>query len=87
MCTLLSTLPSTLLSISQGKRRKRDKEGKKPGEDQGEWEGSHPWRPFDREKDLQVSVKPRNQAEFVKQMGSLAGRFGDDNKAAPRKFL
>jgi len=71
----------------QEKKRKRDKESKKAGDDQGEWEGSHPWRPFDREKDMQASVKPRNQEEFVKQMGSLAGRFGGGKDTAPRKFL
>jgi hypothetical protein len=71
----------------QEKKRKRDKEGRKTGEDSSEWEGSHPWRPFDREKDLKVSVKPRNQDEFVKQMGSLAGRFGGETNDAPRKFL
>lgn len=60
------------------------KEGAVAGQEQ-EWEGSHPWRPFDREKDLQAT-KPKNQAELVRQMGDLTSRFGTSN-AGPRKFL
>ena len=68
----------------QKKRKKAVKEGE-PGEKDKDWEGSHPWRPFDRDKDLQAT-KPRNQAELVKQMGDLGSRFGTSN-AGPRKFL
>lgn len=40
------------------------------------WEGKHPWRPFDREKDLNIGAKPVSQADLLKKAGSLTGRFG-----------
>lgn len=68
-------------------QRKKDVLSKDKGSagKEAEWEGSHPWRPFDRDKDLQTT-KPKNQAELVKQMGDLTSRFGSGS-SAPRKFL
>lgn len=42
-----------------------------------EWAGSHPWAPWDRDKDLNVPAsKPRGAADLLKAAGSLASRFG-----------
>ena len=69
------------------KKQKSTTDGDASQQDQ-EWVGNHPWRPFDRERDLQTSSKPTNQAEFLTQMGDLTGRFGgSNNSAAPRNFL
>ena len=74
--------------LQERKKKKKSKtEDDAPQQDQ-EWVGNHPWRPFERERDLQTSSKPTNQAQFLTQMGDLAGRFGgSNNSAAPRKFL
>lgn len=53
--------------------------------DDGNWKGSHPWRPFDREKDLNIGPKPVNQQELLKKAGSLTGRFG--GPVGQRTFL
>ncbi|KAL0052999.1 hypothetical protein WJX82_011271 [Trebouxia sp. C0006] len=53
---------------------------------QGEWEGKHPWRPFDREKDLNIASKPANKDELLKKAGSLTGRFGGST-TGQRTFL
>eukprot|EP00873_Tetraselmis_striata_P017624 jgi/Tetstr1/437888/TSEL_002841.t1 len=48
-------------------------------DDEGEdWEGKHPWRPFDREKDLGTSgsLKPKSAKEIMEKSGSLGSRFG-----------
>lgn len=68
-------------------QRKRDKVAKdrNPTKDEQDWEANHPWRPFDRDKDLQTT-KPRNQAELMKKMGDLSSRFGS-KEAGSRKFL
>ncbi len=39
-----------------------------------EWEGKHPWRPFDRDRDLQQA--PKNSAhDVIKKAGNLSSRF------------
>lgn len=49
------------------------------------WKGTHPWRPFDREKDLNFGPKPVDQQELLKKAGSLHGRFG--GAVGQRTFL
>ena len=73
------------LTCVQEKKRVK----KETGKSATEWEGSHPWRPFDREKDLEVTTRPRNQKEFLFQMGDLSGRFGTNanSSGGARKFL
>ena len=51
----------------------------------GNWKGKHPWRPFDREKDLNVGAKPVSQQDLLKKAGSLTGRFG--GPVGQRTFL
>ena len=61
-------------------------EGKSEGEKQGDWEGKHPWRPFDREKDLNIASKPASKEDLLKKAGSLTGRFGGST-SGHRTFL
>ncbi|KAA6418637.1 MAG: hypothetical protein FRX49_11462 [Trebouxia sp. A1-2] len=68
------------------KRKAAAVEGKSVADRQGEWEDKHPWRPFDREKDLNIASKPANKDELLKQAGSLTGRFGG-NTTGQRTFL
>jgi hypothetical protein len=42
-----------------------------------DWAGAHPWKPWDRDKDLNVPVsKPKGAQDLLKAAGSLASRFG-----------
>ncbi|KAL0031255.1 hypothetical protein WJX77_011655 [Trebouxia sp. C0004] len=68
------------------KRKAAAVEGKSVADRQGEWEGKHPWRPFDREKDLNIASKPANQDELLQKSGSLTGRFGGST-TGQRTFL
>jgi len=68
------------------KRKAAAVEGKSVADRQGEWEGKHPWRPFDREKDLNIASKPANKDELLKKAGSLTGRFGGST-SGQRTFL
>ncbi len=52
------------------------------------WVGQHPWRPFDRERDLGIAPKPVGKEELLKSAGSLSGRFGGGGASeAQRSFL
>ena len=53
------------------------------GED---WEGKHPWRPFDREKDLGGQSRPTNKEEMLRKTGGLSARF-QGNAGGGRTFL
>ena len=55
------------------------------GED-ASWVGSHPWRPFDREKDLNIGPKPVSKEAILKSAGTLGSRFGGTG-AGGRSFL
>ena len=42
-----------------------------------DWEGKHPWRPWNRETDLTVrTTKTKEQTLNDKIMGSISDRFG-----------
>ena len=45
----------------------------------------HPWRPFDREKDLNMGPKPADKDQLMKSAGNLTSRFG--SKSGQRNFL
>ena len=50
--------------------------GAAAGGSKEEWSGSHPWKPWDRDKDLNVpSSKPKTAADLMKAAGSLSNRF------------
>ena len=53
------------------------------GED---WEGKHPWRPFDRERDLGAQSRPTNKEELLRKTGGLSARF-QGNAGGGRTFL
>ncbi|KAK9840458.1 hypothetical protein WJX74_010140 [Apatococcus lobatus] len=76
------------LQAEKKKRRKEAKEAAKAGATKSgdeTWEGSHPWRPFDRERDLNASrVAPQDAQELLKKSGALSGRFGGTTQ---RSFL
>ncbi|GJM94230.1 hypothetical protein PR202_ga10860 [Eleusine coracana subsp. coracana] len=67
------------------KHRESKKEKKKQKQDEKEeWEGNHPWKPWDREKDLsagrqKVSLDPENMSQ------GLSSRFASG--AVQRNFL
>ena len=70
------------------KRKAKEVEGKasEGGPKEGAWEGKHPWRPFDREKDLNIAARPVSQEDLLKKAGSLTGRFGNST-SGQRTFL
>ena len=77
-----------MVLLQEKKKEKKKKKGTTAAPVEGateEWEGSHPWRPFDRDRDLQIGSRPTSQAALMKQMGNLSGRFGSN--AQDRKFL
>ena len=45
----------------------------------------HPWRPFDREKDLNMGPKIADKDRLIKQAGNLTSRFGSNS--GQRNFL
>ena len=49
------------------------------GAAKAEWQGAHPWRPWNRETDLDVRrVDPKGQEKIVKHdiLGTIGDRFG-----------
>ncbi|KAK9803593.1 hypothetical protein WJX72_003080 [[Myrmecia] bisecta] len=84
--TLVEQHQERLEAEKKAKTKKRKAEGK-PDEGSEAWVGNHPWRPFDREKDLgAVPGKPISKEELLKQSGTLSNRFGDTSKTQ-RHFL
>ena len=67
--------PKTLVQIKEemAAEEKKVKKGKE------EWEGAAPWRPFNRETDLDIrKANPKGKDEILKNnpLGSLGDRFG-----------
>lgn len=47
-----------------------------PGGSKEEWAGAHPWKPWDRDKDMNVPAsRPKAAADLLKAAGSLSNRF------------
>jgi len=45
------------------------------------WVGKHPWRPFDRDKDLEVQMqRPKGAADLLKAAGAPSSRFSGGNR-------
>ena len=63
----------TSCQVHQGLTEKKKKETK----GKAEWEGKHPWKPWDREKDLEVRLG-KSQKDILndKIMGKISDRFG-----------
>jgi hypothetical protein len=71
------------VSLVQKHRESKEKKKQKQNEKE-EWEGNHPWKPWDREKDLsagrqKVSLDPENMSQ------GLSSRFASG--AVQRNFL
>jgi hypothetical protein len=50
------------------------------------WVGKHPWKPFDREKDMGPTLSaPKTAKELLKTAGELSSRFSGG--ASQRSFL
>ncbi|TVU33890.1 hypothetical protein EJB05_15704, partial [Eragrostis curvula] len=69
--------------VQKHRESKKEKKKQKQGEKE-EWEGNHPWKPWDREKDLSagrqnVSLDPENMSQ------GLSSRFASG--AVQRNFL
>lgn len=57
------------------------KEGGQDDGDAGDW----PWRPFDREKDLEIKPTAKSGAAILKNAGGLGGKFS--SAGGTRHFL
>ena len=57
------------------KRRAADTSANSENPANAPWAGQHPWRPFDRDKDLLGPSKKITSEDMLKKAGSLAGRF------------
>ena len=86
------TLPCICLQ-KQKKQARNEKAAKQKqpataAQEDMSWVGQHPWRPFDRERDLGIAPKPVGKEELLKSAGSLSGRFGGGGASgAQRSFL
>lgn len=91
-------MPGVLFSQDEEKQKRRSEKKRKKAEDgsrasgagaggeDASWVGAHPWRPFDREKDLNIGPKPVSKEDILKRAGTLGSRFGG-NAAGSRQFL
>uniref|UniRef100_A0A0E0MXC5 J domain-containing protein n=1 Tax=Oryza rufipogon TaxID=4529 RepID=A0A0E0MXC5_ORYRU len=84
--SLVDTYNSSKRSVSLVQKHRESKKEKKKQKqrDKEEWEGNHPWKPWDREKDLtagrqNVNLDPENMAQ------GLSSRFSSG--AVQRNFL
>lgn len=71
------------------KKRKAEEQskGKTDAAAADEWDPTvHPWRPFDREKDLNIGPKVVSKEELLKKSGTLDSRFAG-TPSGQRSFL
>ncbi|KAK9813685.1 hypothetical protein WJX73_003743 [Symbiochloris irregularis] len=84
--TLLQQHQENVKKQQEQARKERKRKSKEAGTSAAEaatkpaWAGAHPWRPFDREKDMQPSAKKLTSQDMLKKTGTLAG-------AARRAFM
>uniref|UniRef100_A0A7S0N3K3 J domain-containing protein n=1 Tax=Pyramimonas obovata TaxID=1411642 RepID=A0A7S0N3K3_9CHLO len=79
--------PKTLMEQHQEKETKAKKKAKAEGKrDKEDWEGNHPWKPWDREKDLVIKPKAKTANDLTKMGGSLGSRFSGSSTGG-RSFL
>ena len=55
------------------------------GAGEEDWVGKHPWRPFDREKDLEIKPAALNPKSLLENAGGLSGKF--KSAGGQRNFL
>ena len=71
--------PKSLVELADELKAEASKDGKK----KEDWEGHHPWRPWDREKDLDIRAsKPKAKESILNDqiMGTLSDRFGGSGR-------
>ena len=71
--------PKSLVELVEEQKAKEAREKKKGGKAKAEWEGAHPWRPWNRETDLDVrAANPKGKESILnnQHMGKLGDRFG-----------
>ena len=74
-------------AAKKGKKRRQEAGVQQAGAEKEAWEGAHPWRPFDRERDMGASLRPASREDMLKQTGSLTNRFSGGDAAQKRTFL
>lgn len=84
-----------LCTLQAEKRQKKKRKAEEKQKQQGDavagggddsWNPSlHPWRPFDREKDLVMGPRIADKDQLMKSAGDLTSRFG--SKSGQRNFL
>ena len=83
-------LTLTKASLQAARKAKKEKKAAAANQtaaaDEEDWEGKHPWRPFDREKDLGGQSRPTNKEEMLRKTGGLSARF-QGNAGGGRTFL
>lgn len=57
------------------KDRKEKEKGKGEKRKAEEWASAHPWRPFDREKDMKQAGSAKSAAKLLNDGEALKGRF------------
>ncbi|KAK9908498.1 hypothetical protein WJX75_008702 [Coccomyxa subellipsoidea] len=88
--TLLEQHKDRLKEEKRNKKKKQKVEEKRKGKPETDKEGwdpsAHPWRPFDREKDLNIGPKTLSKEEMLKKSGTLDSRFAG-TPSGQRSFL
>ena len=91
----------SLMEVHQSERasgKNKGKKGKKEGggvemglaaqkEEENEWKGHHPWKPWDRENDIAAGRAAVKLDSKEKMAGGLASRFGSGGGGGERQFL
>lgn len=81
------------LAVQEQKKKRRRKAAEEAGgkkaagaDADDSWVGNHPWRPFDRDRDLAFGPKAVSKEELLKKAGTLDSRFGG-GASGNRSFL
>ena len=77
--------PKSLVELHEEatKRAKQEKKKEKGGKAAAEWAEQHPWKPWNRETDLDIrKVNPKGKESILnnQHMGSIGDRFGGSRR-------
>ena len=73
--------PKAKSLVEEHAERQASEKAAKKGK--AEWEGNHPWKPWDRDKDLDIRAsKPKSKESMLNDqfMGKLGDRFGGGSR-------
>lgn len=56
-----------------------------PKSEKPAWAGKHPWKPFDRDTDLDLKGKPKDPQKLLQATGNLGNKFSSGGNS--RSFL